>query len=69
MINEEGEQLWLEEKTNGSLWQGDGKIFASATEASIKGWKVDALKVAIDSMNGKNKGILDYMKTVKGLDN
>ena len=37
LINEEGEQLWLEEKNNGSLWQGDKEIFTSETEAGIKG--------------------------------
>lgn len=33
LINEEGDQYWLEEKDNGSLRQGDGKIFASEIEA------------------------------------
>ena len=55
LINEEGEQRWLEEKTNGSLWQGDKEIFTSETEASINGWQVDAVKVVIDSMDGKNE--------------
>jgi hypothetical protein len=56
LINEEGEQCWLEEKDNGSLWQGDGKIFASEIEANIRGWKVDALKVVFKSTAGNDKG-------------
>ena len=55
LINEEGDQYWLEEKDNGSLWQGDGKIFASEIEASIKGWKVDALKIVFRSTDGKDE--------------
>ena len=55
LINEEGEQLWLEEENNGSLWQGDREIFSSQTEASIKGWRVDAAKIAFESTDGKKK--------------
>lgn len=50
LINEQGEQRWLEEKNNGSLWQGDKKIFTSETEASIKGWQVDALDASYDHL-------------------
>ena len=55
LINEEGEQLWLEEKHNGSLWKGDKEIFTSETEASTKGWRVDAVKVVFESTDGKDK--------------
>ena len=55
LINEEGEQLWLEEKHNGSLWKGDKEIFTSETEASTKGWRVDAVKIAFDPTDGKDK--------------
>jgi hypothetical protein len=55
LINEEGEQLWLEEKNNGSLSQGDKKIFTSQTGAGIKGWRVDAVKIAFDPTDGKDK--------------
>ncbi len=55
LINEEGERCWLEEKTNGSLWQGDGEMFASETEASKRGWKVDAVKVVFESPDGEEK--------------
>jgi len=55
LIKEEVDQYWLEEKDNGSLWQRDGKIFASEIEASIKGWRVDAFKVIFKSGDGKDK--------------
>ena len=45
LINENGEKLWLEQKTDGSLWQDGEKIFASEEEAKQKGWKVDAVKI------------------------
>ena len=39
----------LEEKINGSLWQGGEKIFSSEAEACQNGWKVDAVKVILAS--------------------
>lgn len=37
----------LEQKINGSLWQGGEKIFSSEAEACQKGWKVDVVKVIL----------------------
>ncbi len=48
LINENGAQLWLEQKTNGSLWQNGEEIFPSENEAEQKGWKVDAVKIVIE---------------------
>ena len=45
LINENGERVWLEQKTDGSLWQNGEEIFASEEDAKQKGWKVDAVKV------------------------
>jgi len=55
LINEKGERHWLGKNTDGSLWQGDGKIFASETEASTGGWRVDAIKLVFDSPDGEEK--------------
>lgn len=41
----------LEQKTNGSLWQGGEKVFSSEAEACQNGWKVDAVKVILASAN------------------
>jgi hypothetical protein len=43
----------MEQKTNGSLWQGDEKIFSSEAEAGQRGWKVDAVKVILGPTNPK----------------
>jgi hypothetical protein len=48
LINENGTQIWLEQKTNGSLWQNGEEIFASEDEARRKGWKVDAVKIIFE---------------------
>jgi hypothetical protein len=48
LINEKGTQVWLEQKTNGSLWQNGEEIFSSEDEAKQKGWKVDAVKIIIE---------------------
>jgi len=53
LVNKEGGQRWLEERINGSLWQGEMEFYASAAEASEKGWKVDAVKIIFDGTNGK----------------
>jgi len=53
LINEDGEQRWLDEKTNGSIWCGEEEYFSSETEAIKKGWKVDAVKVLFESTDGK----------------
>jgi len=55
LINEEGERRWLGKNTDGSLWQGDGKIFASETEATQRGWRVDAVKIVFESSGGEEK--------------
>ncbi len=48
LINENGTQVWLEQKTDGSLWQNGEEIFHSEDEAKQKGWKVDAVKIIIE---------------------
>ena len=48
LINENGTQVWLEQKTDGSLWQNGEEIFASEDEAQQKGWKVDAVKIVFE---------------------
>ncbi len=48
LINENGAQVWLEQKTNGSIWQNGEEIFSSENEAKQKGWKVDAVKIIIE---------------------
>jgi hypothetical protein len=55
LISGEGEERWLEEETNGSLWESDVKIFPSIIEAGKKDWKVDAVKVAFDSTDENKK--------------
>jgi hypothetical protein len=47
LAHKNGDRRRLEEKTNGSLWQGAEKIFSSEAEAGQKGWKVDAVKVIL----------------------
>lgn len=48
-VYKNGAHRRLEQKTNGSLWQGGEKIFSSEAEAeaSQNGWKVDAVKVIL----------------------
>jgi hypothetical protein len=53
LIDENGTQEWLEQKTNGSLWQNGEEIFASEDEANRRGWKVDAVKIIFESLNKK----------------
>jgi hypothetical protein len=48
LIKENGTQVWVEQKTNGSLWQDGEEIFPSEDEAKWKGWKVDAVKIIIE---------------------
>ena len=48
LINENGTQVWLEQKSNGSLWQNGEEMFSSEDEAKQKGWKVDAVKIVFD---------------------
>ena len=55
LISEEGEQRWLDQKTNGSLWGGGAESFASETEARKKGWKVEAVKIVFESPDAKKK--------------
>lgn len=47
LVNKNGGHRQLEQKTNGSLWQGGEKIFSSEAEACQNGWKVDAVKVIL----------------------
>ena len=56
LINEEGEQRWLDKKTKGSIWHGGEEFSASETEAIKKGWKVDAVKVLFESTDGEERG-------------
>jgi len=49
LVNGYGQQRWLEQKANGTLWEAEEKIFASEKEANEKGWKVDAVKVVLES--------------------
>ena len=51
LVHRNGWSRHLEQKTNGSLWQGGEKIFSSEAEAGQKGWKVDAVKVVLISAN------------------
>jgi len=53
LINKEGGRRWLEERINGSLWQGGIEFYASAAEASEKGWNVDAVKIIFEGTDGK----------------
>ena len=55
LIGEEDEYWWLEQKADGSFWQGAVEVFASETEAGEYGWKVDAVKVILESPDRKNK--------------
>ncbi len=55
LTNEDGRRWWLEQKTNGSVWEGREEIFASETEANEKGWKIDAVKVVFESTDGKKE--------------
>lgn len=55
LISEEGEQRWLDQETNGSLWRGGAESFASKTEAREKSWKVDAVKIVFESTDAKKK--------------
>ncbi len=48
LINENGTQVWVEQKSNGSLWQNGEEIFPSEDEAKRKGWKVDAVKIIFE---------------------
>jgi hypothetical protein len=52
LVKEGGGKLWLEQKTNGSLWQDREEIFATEAEARNRGWKVDAVKVRWESAGG-----------------
>jgi hypothetical protein len=47
LVYKKGAHRRLEQKINGSLWQGGEKIFSSEAEASHSGWKVDAVKVIL----------------------
>ena len=49
LVHRNGGHRQLEQKTNGSLWQGGEKIFSSEAEACQNGWKVDAVKVILAS--------------------
>jgi hypothetical protein len=51
LVHKDGGRRRLEQKTNGSLWQGGEKIFSSEAEAGQKGWKVDAVKVILVPAN------------------
>jgi hypothetical protein len=55
LVKEDGGRLWLEQKPNGSLWQGGEVIFATEAEASQRGWKVDAVKVRWANAGGDQK--------------
>ena len=55
LVNKERGQRWLEERINGSLWQGEMEFFSSAAEASEKGWKVDAVKIIFEGADGKER--------------
>ena len=55
----------LEEKINGSLWQGGEKIFSSEAEACQNGWKVDAVKVILASAELRDDpGIIELRERV-----
>jgi hypothetical protein len=45
LVKEDGGRLWLEQKTNGSLWHEGEEIIATEAEARNRGWEVDAVKV------------------------
>ncbi len=47
LVHNNGGRRHLEQKPDGSLWQGGEKIFSSEAEAGQKGWKVDAVKVIL----------------------
>ena len=57
LVKEGGGKHWLEQKNNGSLWQGGEEIFPSEAEAPKKGWKVDAVKVRWEAarIDGKSR--------------
>ena len=55
LVNKEGGQRWLEERINGSLWQGEMEFYASAAEASKKGWNVDAVKIIFECAAGEER--------------
>jgi hypothetical protein len=48
LIDENGTQEWMDQETNGSLWQNGEEIFASEDEANQRGWKVDAVKIIFE---------------------
>jgi hypothetical protein len=59
LVHKNGGRRHLEQKTNGSLWQGGEKLFSSEAEACQKGWKVDAVKVILGPANPReNREIL-----------
>jgi hypothetical protein len=61
LVYKNGAHRRLEQKTNGSLWQGGEKIFSSEAEASQNGWKVDAVKVILGPTNlRKNPEIIGF---------
>lgn len=51
LVHRNGGHRRLEQKTNGSLWQGGEKIFSSEAEACRNGWKVDVVKVILLTAN------------------
>jgi hypothetical protein len=55
LVKEDGGKLWLEQETNGSLWQDGEEIFATEAEARNRGWKVDAVKVRWEGAGGTGK--------------
>ena len=57
LVHKDSGRRRLEQKANGSFWQGGEKIFSSEAEASQKGWKVDAVKVILMPANPKNPEI------------
>jgi hypothetical protein len=52
LVKKDGGKLWVEQKPNGSLWQGGEEIFTTEAEAGEKGWRVDAVKVRWGSTEG-----------------
>lgn len=51
LVHKNGGHRQLEQKSNGSLWQGGEKVFSSEAEAGQEGWKVDAVKVILIAAN------------------
>jgi len=56
LVKKDGGKLWLEQKSNGSLWQDGEEIFATEAEAGKRGWRVDAVKVRWGSADGDREG-------------